>query len=119
MMRAARDADDRAVDVPGAVELRLRIVDGHRRRAVRKARLLVLDERDAPLAVEVHRDLACLECLRRGELVTEPGLEANQLLVAVPVHEALLPLRPLRPRGVLREDRVALGVDELAAVRLD
>ena len=50
--------------------------------------MLVVDERDAPLAVEVHRELAGLERLRRRELVAEPGLEADELVVAVPVDES-------------------------------
>ena len=46
---------------PAAVQLRLAVGDGHRRGAVLELRVLVLEERDAPLAVEHHRELAGLE----------------------------------------------------------
>ena len=42
--------------------------------------MLGLDEGDPPLAVEVHRDLADLEGVRRRELVTETGLEPTRFL---------------------------------------
>ena len=45
VLAGLRDADDRAVDVAGAVELGMRVVDRHRRRAVLQLRVLVLDER--------------------------------------------------------------------------
>ena len=63
VFHAARDPDDRAVDVARPVQLRAPVGDGHRRRAVVEARMLVVDERDAPFAVEVHRELARLERL--------------------------------------------------------
>src|SRR3954464_10723949 len=79
--------------------------------------MLGLDERNAPLAVEVVVDLPGLEGIRGGELVAEAGLELDEVLVAVPVDQALLPLQPLRPTGGLREYRVVLAVQPLAAER--
>ena len=81
--------------------------------------MLGVDERDAPLAVEVHRHLADLECVRCRELVTEPGLELDQVLVPVPVDHLLLPREPLRPGGVGREMRLAAGVGVCPAPRQD
>ena len=91
------------------------VVDRHRRRAVLELRVFVRDEGDAPLAVEVHRDLARLERVRGRELVAEAGLEARQLAVAVPVDEALVPGHHLRPRGILREVRLAVRGQPLDA----
>ena len=42
LLAVLRDADDRPVDVAGAVQLRLGVVDGHRRRAVVELRMLGL-----------------------------------------------------------------------------
>jgi RecB family endonuclease NucS len=63
MVPAAGHADDRAVDVPRAVQLGMRVVGRHRRCPVVEIGMLVVDERDAPLSVEVHRELASLEGL--------------------------------------------------------
>ena len=81
--------------------------------------MLVVDERDAPFAVEVHRELPCLEGLRRRELVDRLCLEAYELVVAVPVDEALVPVGPFRPRRIGADQRVTLRVDPLATPLLD
>ena len=117
VLRSLGDADDRARDVPGAVEVRL--VGGHGRRRVGELLRLVRDEGHAPLAIEVHGDLATLERVRRRPLVTGAGVELDEVLVPVPVHEALLPAQHLRPRRIGGEARVALGVDPLRAEERD
>ena len=76
--------------------------DGHRRGGVLELGVLVLDERDAPLAVEHHRELAGLERVRRRELVARAGLPADELVVPEEVDQALLPAQEVRPRRVGR-----------------
>src|SRR3954465_9010534 len=77
--------------------------------------MLVLDESDTPLTVLVHGELALFEGVRGGKLVAETGLEPDELAVAVPVDQVLLPGELLRPGRVGRENRVALIVGVLAA----
>jgi hypothetical protein len=98
-----------------AVELGVRVVDRHGRRSVVEVGMLILDERYAPFTVLVYRQLPLLEGVRGGELVAETGLEPDELVVPVPIDEVLLPGQLPRPGGVLREDRLAVGVGVLAA----
>ena len=92
------------------------VVDGHRRGPVLELRVLGRDERDPPLAVHHHRELSHLERVRCRKLVSEACLEAHELVVPVPVDEALLPAQELRPREPVGEDRLALAVEVLASV---
>ena len=61
VLHALRDPDDRPVDVPGPVEARFRVVHRSRSGGVAELRMLGLDERDTPLAVDHHAELADLE----------------------------------------------------------
>ena len=56
-----------------------------------------------------------LEGVRGRELVALRRLPADEVVVAVPVDEVLLPGEQGRPAGVLRQDRVPLVVGELGA----
>ena len=73
------------------------------------------DERDAPLAVDHHRQLAPLERVRGGELVACSGVPADELVVAVVVDEALLPAQQPRPGGILRQDDLPAASKYFAA----
>src|SRR4029079_11649224 len=77
--------------------------------------MLGLEERDAPLAVEHHRELAALERMRGRELVARSRLPLDKLVVAVGVDQALLPREKLRPPGILREGRPAGRIEILRA----
>ena len=91
--------------------------------------MLVLEERDAPLTVEHHRELARLERVRGRELVTGARLPADELVVAVVVDErssaslsSLVHPAPARGwtsrscRSRWRRSSVAVGADARAAV---
>src|SRR5205807_10461560 len=97
----------------------LRGVGRRRRGSVLEVGMLGRDECNAPFTVEVHRQLSLLERLRGRELVAETRLELDELAVAVPVDELLLPLPELRPGLVGPERRVVLRVEPRAAERRD
>ena len=78
--------------------------------AVVQTRRLILDERRAVLAVEVHRDLALLERVVGRELLAESGGERLQLLVADLVDERLLERHQLLPGSVGSDRRRAVRV---------
>jgi hypothetical protein len=115
VLHALRDADDRAVHVTGPIELGMGIVDRRRRRAVVERRMLTSDERHPPLTVDHHRELADLESVRRGEFVRRSRVELLELLIAVPVDEALLPFQHPVPGRIPREHRLAASVHVLGA----
>src|SRR6476659_4555004 len=97
VLRGLRDPDDAAGDVAGAVEILFVVGYREGRGAVLQVRSLLLDEIGTPLAVHVHRNLAGLEGVRRGELVARAGVEANEVVVPVPVDQALLPAQLVLP----------------------
>ena len=110
-----RDPDDRPVDVSGAVQVRLRVVHRHRGGPVLQLGMLVLDERDAPFAVQHHRKLARLEGVRCRELVTGAGLPLDELVVAVEVDQALLPFQQSGPGRIRAQARLAVAREVLPA----
>ena len=81
-------------------------------------RLVTREERRPPLAVVHHRDASALEVVRGRELLTQAGGEAEQLAVAVPVDQRLLPLEERRPAGIPRDLRLARRVEPARAVGL-
>ena len=109
VLAVLRDADDRPVDVARAVELGLRVVHRHRGRPVCQLGVLVLQERDAPLTVEHHRELAGLEGVRRGELVAGTRLPLHEVVVPVEVDQLFCQVRSLAHPGSVAEVRLAVS----------
>src|SRR5215211_8005611 len=108
VLRGLRDADDAAGDVAGAVEVLLVVGHGEGGGAVAELRRFLLDEVHPPLTVHVHRNLAGLEGVRRRERVAGARVEATEVVVAVPVDEALLPAQLVLPRGRVEARLVAV-----------
>src|SRR5881397_952740 len=72
---------------------------------------VLLQEGEAPLAVQAHGQPAGLEGIAPREFLADLLLEADEALIPVPVDQLLLPAEHARPGGIAADHGAAVLVE--------